>query len=82
MGLLAQVGLGNVDHRGVCVCVCPCSLSVVSHSLQPTDCSLPGSSMGFSRQEYWSGLPFPAPGDLPDHGCIACCRFCVFFPTF
>ena len=25
-------------------------------------------SMGFSRQEYWSGLPFPAPGDLPDPG--------------
>ena len=24
--------------------------------------------MGFSRQEYWSGLPFPAPGDLPDPG--------------
>ena len=23
-------------------------------------------SMGFSRQEYWSGLPFPAPGDLPN----------------
>ena len=23
-------------------------------------------SMGFSRQEYWSGLPFPPPGDLPD----------------
>ena len=23
-------------------------------------------SMGFSRQEYWSGLPFPFPGDLPD----------------
>ena len=23
-------------------------------------------SMGFSRQEYWSGLPFPSPGDLPD----------------
>ena len=22
--------------------------------------------MGFSRQEYWSGLPFPSPGDLPD----------------
>ena len=22
-------------------------------------------SMGFSRQEYWSGLPFPSPGDLP-----------------
>ena len=23
-------------------------------------------SMGFSKQEYWSGLPFPSPGDLPD----------------
>ena len=25
-------------------------------------------SMGFSRQEYWSGLPFPSPGDLPNTG--------------
>ena len=25
-------------------------------------------SMGFSRQEYWSGLPFPSPGDLPHPG--------------
>ena len=25
-------------------------------------------SMGFSKQEYWSGLPFPSPGDLPDSG--------------
>ena len=25
-------------------------------------------SMGFSRQQYWSGLPFPPPGDLPDPG--------------
>ena len=25
-------------------------------------------SMGFSRQEHWSGLPFPSPGDLPDPG--------------
>ena len=33
----------------------------------PMDCSLPGSlSMEFSRQEYWSGLPFPSPEDLPD----------------
>ena len=32
----------------------------------PMDCSQPGSSVhGFSRQEYWSGLPFPPPGDLP-----------------
>ena len=35
----------------------------------PMDCSPPGSSpMGFSKQEYWSGLPFPSPGDLPDSG--------------
>ena len=25
-------------------------------------------SVGFSRQEYWSGLPFPPPGDIPDPG--------------
>ena len=35
----------------------------------PMDCSPPGSSfMGFSRQEYWSELPFPPPGDLPNPG--------------
>ena len=35
----------------------------------PMDCSPPGSSVhGFSRQEYWSGLPYPPPGDLPDPG--------------
>ena len=35
----------------------------------PMDCSLPGSSdHGSSRQEYWSGLPFPSPGDLPNPG--------------
>ena len=33
------------------------------------DCSPPGSSVhGFSRQEYWSGLPFPPPRDPPDPG--------------
>ena len=30
-------------------------------------CQVP-LSVGFSRQEYWSGLPFPSPGDLPDPG--------------
>ena len=33
------------------------------------DCNPPGSSVhGIFRQEYWSGLPFPSPGDLPDPG--------------
>ena len=57
----------------VCVCVCVLSLSLVA-KLCPTlvtpwtvacQCLL---SVGFSRQEYWSGLPFPSPGDLPDPG--------------
>ena len=38
----------------------------------PMDCSPPGSRLlcgwGFSRQEYWSGLPCPPPGDLPNPG--------------
>ena len=31
-------------------------------------CSPPGSSVGFPREEYWSGLLFHTPGDLPDPG--------------
>ena len=35
----------------------------------PMDCSHEAPPpMGFSRQEYWSGLPFPSPGDLPNPG--------------
>ena len=35
----------------------------------PMDCSLSGSSIhGISRQEYWSGLPFPSPGIFPTQG--------------
>ena len=42
---------------------------VVSDFFNPVNCSPPGSSsMGFPRQEYWNGLPFPAPGDLPHPG--------------
>ena len=41
---------------------------VMSSSLQPpwTIAHQPPLSMGFSRQEYWSGLPCPSPGALPD----------------
>ena len=50
-----------------------CVLSHFSHvqffvppwNLRPHQAPLP---LGFSRQEYWSGLPFPSPGDLPDKG--------------
>ena len=49
------------------------SCTVVSNSLQPhgtvvCQASLP---MGFSRQEYWSGLLFPSPGDRTRVSCIA-----------
>ena len=38
-------------------------------TLQAMDCSPPGSSVhGIFWQEYWSGLLFPSPGDLPDPG--------------
>ena len=59
-----------------CVCVCVYSYiimpvcPVISNSFWPHGlliCQAP-QSMGFSKQEYWSGLPFPPPGDLPDPG--------------
>ena len=45
--------------------------SVMSDSLQPNGLYVAHQaplSMGISRQEYWSGLPFPSPGDLPKPG--------------
>ena len=43
--------------------------SVVSDFFNLIDDSPPGSSVhGFPRQEYWGGLPFPSPRDLPDPG--------------
>ena len=49
-----------------------CGFTLFSHvqlcmTLWTTACKAP-LSMGFSRQEYWSGLPCPSPGDLPDPG--------------
>ena len=52
----------------VCVCVCVC-LSCVQLFQTPwtVACQAP-LSMVFLRQEYWSVLPFPSPGDLSDPG--------------
>ena len=44
-----------------------CVLSRVRLFVTPWPCQAP-LSMEFSRQEYWSGFPFPSPGDLPDPG--------------
>ena len=63
-------------HLGLSVCVCVCVCVCVSHSVlsdsltltpQTVVCQAP-LSMEFSRQEYWSGLPFPSPGNLPNPG--------------
>ena len=61
-----------VDHVCVCVCVCVCMLSHLSCvqlfvTLWTVACQAP-LSMGFSRQEHWSGLLCPPPGDLPNPG--------------
>ena len=53
----------------MCVCLCIQSLSHVH--LFVTLWTVAGQSplsMGFCRQEYWSGLSFPPPGDLPNPG--------------
>ena len=63
---------GNI-YTCVCVCVCVCVCLVTQSCLtlcDPMDCSLPRSSCpwGFSSQEYWSGLPCPPSGYLPNPG--------------
>ena len=52
----------------VCVCVCVCTQScLILFDLM--DCSHQAPlSVEFPRQEYWSGLPFPPPRDLPNSG--------------
>ena len=51
------------------MCMCPKLLQLCSTLCDPMDCSPTSSSVhGISRQEYWSGLPFPSPGDLSDPG--------------
>ena len=46
-----------------------CSVASVVSLCNPMDCSRHGPlSVGFLRQEYWSELPFPPPGDLPNPG--------------
>ena len=55
--------------------VCPCVHLLLLFRLQTSDSFAPWTvahqaplSVGFPRQEYWSELPFPSPGDLPDLG--------------
>ena len=52
----------------VTVCVLSCFSRVWVSAALWTEAPQAPLSMGFSRQEYWTGLPCPAPGDLPDPG--------------
>ena len=57
------------SNNGLCVCVCAQLLICVQLFVTAwtVACEAP-LSMEFSRQEYWSGQPFPSPGDLLDPG--------------
>ena len=52
------------------LCVCVLVTQSCPTLCDPMDCTASQAplSMGFSGQEYWSGLPFPSPGDIPDSG--------------
>ena len=52
----------------VCMCVLSCFICVQLFATPWTVAHQAPLSMGFSRQEYWSGLLGPPPGDLPDPG--------------
>ena len=60
-------GIGKAGHRNVIYCECVLSHVQLFVTLWSAACQAP-LSMGFPRQEYWSGLPCPPPGDLPDPG--------------
>ena len=59
--------LSKVIHGQKEESMCACSIVPDSATLWTVICQAP-LSMGFSRQEYYSRLPFPPPGDLPNPG--------------
>ena len=64
---LRLMELQNLLPPGSSLVVCKLSCSVVSNSLRPKGLAHQAPlSMELSRQEYWSGLPFPTPGAIPD----------------
>ena len=59
---------GWLGYRCVCVCVCVCAQSLTLCEPVLGVAQQTPLSMGFSRQQYWSRLSFPTPGDIPDLG--------------
>ena len=65
------MGKEGISRQCVCVCVCVCVQSLSHVRFFATLWTVAHQAplfMGFSRQEYWCGVPFPSPGDLPDPG--------------
>ena len=70
-GVLQSTGSQRVGHDWATELNCSCVLvakSCLILASPRTKVHQAPLSMGFSRQEYWSGLPFPSSGDLPDPG--------------
>ena len=70
MVLIISYQVGCSGFRVLVLCVCGYSFSkFMSNSVTPwtVACQAPLSLL-LPRQEYWSGLPFPSPGHLPDQG--------------
>ena len=55
-------------YKFVCACMLSCFSPIRLFATLWTVAHQALLSMGFPRQEYWSGLPCPPPGDLPDSG--------------
>ena len=64
--VIAQIRPRRVHQHLVRACVCCRFARVQLFTTSWTVAHQAPLSMGFSRQEYWSGLPCPPPGDLPD----------------
>ena len=61
-------GLACPAHTDYCRCPAAQSCPTLADPMEWTAAHQAPLSMGFSRQEYWSGLPFPSPEDLPHPG--------------
>ena len=81
----SDLGSTSIQYDPIlCVCVCELLSRVQLCNRIGTVAPQAPVSMGFSRQEYWSGLPCPPPGDLSNPGmgpCFLCLLHCGFFTT-
>ena len=82
-GVVSEMCLSLESTVGIqsfmCACMLGCSVTFDSWWPRGPVAHQAPLSMEFSRQEYWSGLPFPTPGDLPhqrSNPCLLCLLHC------